>query len=230
MADPRPLREQLELVRAYWELIQPASVRAFDELSAQVAAEGEAPGLAAGEQAPDFTLPDAHGEPIRLDDLLAQRHVVLAFYRGGWCPYCDLQLRAYDRAIHEIEASGGCLVAVSPQTPDHSLSGVERNALRFHVLSDVGNLVARRYRLVFALPPDVTAIQAGNDVRLPEWNGAEAAEELPVPATFVIARGGRIELAHVNADYTRRLEPDAIVAALGRLPTEDRGGVSSALR
>lgn len=216
MAEDRSLQEQLDLVRAYWELIQPESVQAFDEVNEYVAESAGAPGLRVGDVAPDFTLPDALGAKTRLSDLLRDRHVVLAFYRGSWCPYCNLQLRAYDRVLDNIDAAGGALVAVSPMTPERSLAGAEKNDLRFRVLSDHGNAVARAYRLVFQLPPNVTEIQADNGIRLEDWNDADA-EELPVPGTFVIDRDGTIVLAHVNPDYTRRLDPEAIVAALHRI-------------
>jgi peroxiredoxin len=169
---------------------------------------------AAGDRAPGFELPDQAGRPVRLAALLERGPVVLAFYRGGWCPYCNLQLRAYQRALPEMRALGAELVAVSPQIPDASLSTAERNELAYPVLSDVGNRVARAYGIVFALPSEVIEYYVehrGHD--LTAANGDDSWE-LPVPATFVIDRDGTVRLADVDPDYTRRLEPAAILAAL----------------
>jgi peroxiredoxin len=139
---------------------------------------------------------------------------VLTFYRGGWCPYCNLALRAYQRALPELHARGAELVAVSPQLPDSSLSTAERNALTFAVLSDAGNRVARDYGLVFAVPDEVVAYYREHRQHdLTAANGP-GAWELPVPATFVIAPDATVVLADVDPDYTRRLEPAAILTAL----------------
>src|SRR5207248_6937010 len=108
-----------------------------------------ASGLREGTLAPDFTLPDVHGRAVTLSALLQLGPVVLTFYRGEWCPYCNLQLRAYEAILSQIRALGASLVAVSPQTPDHSLATMEKKGLTFPVLSDAGNEVARRYGLVY---------------------------------------------------------------------------------
>jgi peroxiredoxin len=171
----------------------------------------------AGDRAPEFALPSARGETVRLGELLARGPVVVAFYRGGWCPYCNLQLRAYERVLGEIHALGASLVAISPQLPDGSLSTVERDELSFPVLSDVGNVVARAYGLVFAVPEDVVRFYAeAKGFDLAAVNGAARAE-LPVPGCFVIGRDGVVALADVDPDYTRRLEPAAILDALREL-------------
>jgi peroxiredoxin len=123
-------------------------------------------------------------------------------------------LRAYQRVLDEIGALGGSLVAVSPQLPDDSLSTVEKNELRFEVLSDVRNDVARRFGLVFRLDEVLIPIYKERfGIDLPARNGDDSWE-LPVPGTFVIARDGLIRLAHADPDYTRRLEPTAILEAL----------------
>jgi peroxiredoxin len=169
---------------------------------------------AAGDTAPGFTLPDARGGEVALATLLERGPVVLTFYRGGWCPYCNIALRAYERALPELRERGAELVAVSPQLPDASLSTAERNALSFPVLSDVGNLVAREYGLVFTVPDEViTYYREHRKHDLTAANGP-GDWELPVPATFVIAPDGTVVLADVDPDYTRRLEPAAILEAL----------------
>lgn len=138
---------------------------------------------------------------------------MLTFYRGGWCPYCNLQLRAYQAALPQIAALGARLVAISPQLPDNSLGTVEKNALTFDVLSDAGNTVARSYGLVYALPAELREALRSNDKALSRINGDESWE-LPVPATYVIGKDGRVLLASLHIDYRTRLEPEAILAAL----------------
>ncbi|MEM0924882.1 MAG: peroxiredoxin-like family protein [Planctomycetota bacterium] len=169
-----------------------------------------------GQIAPGFKLPDANGNTIELSSLLDNGPVVLTFYRGGWCPYCNIELRALQSALPQIQSQGASLVAVSPQTPDQSLSTAEKNELEFRVLSDFGNQVAADYGLVFSLPEPLRPIYADFGIDLPAYNGDETFE-LPVPATYVIDREGYVRYAFVNADYRRRAEPSDIVAALESL-------------
>lgn len=169
--------------------------------------------IGGGDEAPGFDLPGINGSRVVVGDLLRQGPVVLTFYRGGWCPYCNLQLRAYQAALPRIAALGARLVAVSPQLPDNSLDTVEKNALTFDVLSDAGNEPARRYGLVYALPAELREALRSNDKALSRINGDDSWE-LPVPATYVIGNDGRILLASLHVDYRTRLEPEAILAAL----------------
>lgn len=166
--------------------------------------------------APDFALPNAVGKSIVLKDLLRSGPVVLTFYRGGWCPYCNIQLRAYQSILSRISALGARLVAISPQLPDSSLDTVQKNALTFDVLSDVGNEVARSYGLVYSLPEEIRAALRSNNKALPAINGNESWE-LPVPATYVVARDGLVALAYVEVDYRTRLEPEALLTCLKSL-------------
>ena len=115
--------------------------------------------LQVGSKAPDFSLPDAHGKPVTLSALLTKGPVVVTFYRGGWCPFCDLQLRAYQGALGAIHDLGAELVAISPQTPDYALLDVEKKQLTFPVLTDKGNAVARDFKLVFALSEALRKLQ-----------------------------------------------------------------------
>ena len=168
--------------------------------------------LKAGETAPDFTLPDAYGEPVSLSALLAHGSVVLTFYRGDWCPFCNLTLRAYQKILPEINALHATLVAVSPQNPDNTLLTVEHKELTYPVLSDLGNQVARLYRLVWSIPED----QRSTSANLPQYNGDDAWE-LPLTGTFVIKPDGIVKLASVDADWTHRLEPQVIVETLRQI-------------
>ena len=169
-----------------------------------------------GAIAPDFRLPDVKGDLVSLMDLLRHGPIVVTFYRGGWCPYCNIQLRAYQAALPQITALGARLVAISPQLPEQSLSTAQADELTFYVLSDVGNQAARRFGLVYALPEELRAALRSNNKALPGINGDESWE-LPVPATYVIAQDGRITLAYVEVDYRKRLRPEAILDALRSL-------------
>lgn len=175
--------------------------------------------LKEGDRVEDFILMDAHGSPLRLQQMLSEGPVVVAFYRGGWCPYCNIELRGLQRALPQMQKLGASLVAISPQLPDNSLSTEEKNGLRFPVLSDVGNAIARRFGIVFTLPPDLLATYEGFQHGLHRMNGEQGATELPIPATFVLDRSGVVQLAYVDEDYTRRLDPEVILNKLQQLAT-----------
>ena len=184
---------------------------ATEDLVASGIAEQSA---SAGSAAPAFSLPNVHGEPVASESLWAEGSTVISFYRGGWCPYCNIELRALQERLPEIEALGARLVAITPETPDNALSTQEKNEIAFEVLSDGGNQVASAFGLTFRLPDAVNDLykgQFGIDI---EASNGEASQTLPVPATFVIGKGGKVLKAFVDADYTKRAEPDEIIAAL----------------
>ncbi|NJR62365.1 MAG: AhpC/TSA family protein [Cyanobacteria bacterium CRU_2_1] len=172
--------------------------------------------LQMGDRAPEFVLPNAVGQSIRLTERLAQGPVILTFYRGGWCPYCNLELRAYQQVLPQIKQLGASLIAISPQTPDASLSTAEKNDLAFDVLSDVGSEVAQAYGIAFELPDELKALYTELGHALPDSNGTEDWK-LPVPATFVIDQNQQIVLAHIDVDYRNRLEPMEAIAAVEHL-------------
>ena len=178
-----------------------------------------------GEAAPDFALPNALGETVRLSELLRDSAVVLSFYRGQWCPYCGAQLELLQAQLPAFEARGASLVSVSPQSPDTSLSTVEKLGLGYEVLSDLGNEVARRYGIAFRLPEVFRTAYDRLGIDLPSFNGDDSFE-LPVPATYVIGRDGIIAFAHVDADYTRRAEVPGILGALQDLEPEAAAAAS----
>lgn len=171
--------------------------------------------LKAGDRLPPITLPNATGETVAVPDLLAQGPVVIAFYRGGWCPYCNLELRALQQYLSQIKAAGASLVAISPETPDNSLSTAEQHNLTFEVLSDVGNGIARSLGLVFTVPENLRPIYQNFGIDLLASNGDDSFE-LPLPATYIVGQDGVILHAFVDADYTKRLDPEEIVAILQR--------------
>jgi peroxiredoxin len=167
----------------------------------------------AGDRAPAFRLPDARGGEVALAELLADGPVVLVFYRGAWCPYCNLQLAAFQSALADIRAAGAAVVAVSPQTPDQSLTLAERHALAFPVLSDSGNAVARDYGLVFTQSETVTATSRQLGIELADFNGDDS-NTLPAASTFVIGEDGMIRFASVSGDYRWRIGPEEVLDAL----------------
>ena len=205
------LRSQNQLSRS--RIPQEALV-VMDAATAAVAASGivEA-SLQVGETVPPFVLPDPTGNSVAILDLLAGGPVVLAFYRGGWCPYCSTQLRALQAVLPELRHAEATLLAISPQTPDNSLSTAEKLELACPVLSDAGNRVARSFGLVFSVPESLRGVYQGFGIDLPAANGDESFE-LPVPATYVIRRDGMVVWRFVDPDYTRRAEPGDVLAAL----------------
>ncbi|MFK5914671.1 MAG: peroxiredoxin-like family protein [Woeseiaceae bacterium] len=166
-----------------------------------------------GDKAPDFSLPNIHGRQTKLSDLLKDGPVVINFYRGGWCPFCSLELKGYQNILSEIQKEGANLVGISPQTPDNSLSTAENFSLEFEVLSDSGNSVANAYGLVFELEQAIREIYRSFEFTLPEINGDDSWT-LPIPATYVINQDGTVVWADVNANYTVRAEPSDVLQAL----------------
>jgi len=171
---------------------------------------------AVGAGFPRLTLPDQRGRPADLGAMADARPLVVVFYRGGWCPYCNLELRAYQQRLAEIERVGARLVAVSPETPDHTLDTAQKNDLAFDVLSDVEGRLADALAIRFELSPAVKAIYQKFGHDLPAHNG-DGKWSLPIPATYVVARGGRIAFAHVEPDYRLRADPGDVLAALAKL-------------
>lgn len=169
--------------------------------------------LKVGDSLPDAILSDASGKSVSLSGVNKQGPLVITFYRGGWCPYCNLELKAYQDILGEITELGGQLVAISPEKPDNSLSTTEKNALTFPVLTDTGNRFAKAMGVAFELPIDLQNLFSGSGLNLQEMN-ADTGWTLPVPATFVVDGSSEIILADVDPDYTRRLEPSEVLAAL----------------
>ncbi|MEM9353187.1 MAG: peroxiredoxin-like family protein [Planctomycetota bacterium] len=176
----------------------------------------EASALNEGDQAFDFSLPNATGNEIQLSDLYAKGPVVLTWYRGGWCPYCNISLQAMQQALPAIQSAGGTLVAVTPETPDNTLTTTEKNELKFIVLSDAGNQIASEYGLVFKLADAVSPLYKRFGIDLEATNGTDS-DELPLAATYVIDATGKIRWAFLDADYTKRAEPADVVEALKAL-------------
>jgi peroxiredoxin len=187
-----------------------AMARGTEEVRA-TGVEGQALGV--GHQMPDFELTNQHGEARRFSDLLAKSPVVLNVYRGGWCPYCNLEMKALHDALDDIKGYGAQLVGMAPETPDKATSTAERHQLEIDILSDPGNQVSARLGLVFELPAHLRPIYEGLGIDIPGYNGDDSFT-LPVPATYIVRQDGTVAHAFVNADYTKRLEPAEIVRHL----------------
>ena len=169
--------------------------------------------LGTGDRMPDFTLPNQHGEMRRFADFLADSPVVLNIYRGGWCPYCNFEMKALADVLPEIKAAGARLVGMAPEDPDHALDTANRHEIDIEILSDTGNAVSEQLGLVFSLAEELRPIYLGAGLDIPAYNGDDSFR-LPVPATYIVGTDGIIKADFVNADYTRRMEPAEIVAVL----------------
>ena len=187
--------------------IHPVMERATAELIASGAA---ARALKVGDRAPAFMLNDPDGSPVSSADLLAKGPLVVSFYRGVWCPYCNMELQALEKARPAIEAAGASLIAISPQKPANSRRSARENSLGFSILSDPGNAVAAAFGLRFALPDYLVDLYKKLGNNLPLTNGDDSWT-LPMPGRFAISHDGTVLYAEVNPDYTQRPEPDDLL-------------------
>jgi peroxiredoxin len=187
----------------------------FEKLHASHTGENA---ITTGDIAPDFTLPDATGAAVNLRNKLNEGPVILSFYRGGWCPFCNLELQALQALLPEIRALGANLIGISPETPDNSMTTAEKHRLEFDVLSDIGNKTARDYGLIFTVYEEMRPLYLKWGLDVPASNG-DNSWELPVPATYVIDTSCVARAAHVDKDYTKRMEPEQIMTALRNIRT-----------
>lgn len=165
---------------------------------------------------PDFELQNATGETVGLSDLLEKGPLVISFYRGGWCPYCNLELKALQDSLWAIREQGAQLVAITPEVPDQSLSTREKNDLEFEVLTDHENQVAKTLGIVHQIDDELDAIYQSFGINVEEHN-QDGKNELPLPATYVIDQNRIIRWAFVRADYRLRAEPAEVIEALKQL-------------
>jgi len=178
--------------------------------------------LGVGDAAPDFELPDPSGRLVRLRELLADGPVIVSFYRGQWCPFCNLELRGLQRALGEVVAAGATLVAISPNKPDVTADTVAELDLEYPVLSDHDNQVARMFNLVYEMTQENidSYREIGRDIGTLNGTGKW---ELPVPATYVIDSGGTIRYAFVDLNHRRRAEPSEVAAIAAHLSRTEAG-------
>lgn len=168
-----------------------------------------------GDTAPKFTLQNALGKEVSLKTYLDKGPVVLVYYRGGWCPYCNLTLHYLQEELPNFKAQGATLIAISPEVPDQSITTAEKHELAFEVLSDVGNKVAKQYGVVFKLTDEVAKIY-NEKFDLNTHNG-DNSNELPLAATYIINSAGVIEYAFLDVDYRNRAEPSELTAFIKKM-------------
>ncbi len=210
------LKEQLAEYRAGWYKRVPAERQAImqrhiDQLRNGAIARTM---LKAGDRAPAIVLKNARGTAVDVGTLLKKGPVIVTFYRGGWCPYCNFELKAYQEILPQIAAAGASLVAISPEKPDDSLSTAEKNALTFEVLSDIGQKVGRAFGLVYDFTEELKSAYHEFNIDIPARNGTPGEWALPVSATYVVDRDGTIIYAHTDADYRDRADPREVLAAV----------------
>jgi len=214
-----PLQERLDAFKADFESNKapPEVVAVFHRATADLIATGQAKlALKAGDRAPAFALADQDGKTRTLAELLAQGPVVITFYRGVWCPYCNMDLEAMEAVAAKVRAAGANLVAISPQTAANSRKAQNDHKLSFPVLGDPGNEVANLFGLRFRLPDDLAGIYKQFGIDLQQFNG-DGSQTLPMPARYVIGSDSIVRYAEVNPDYTRRPDPAELLPALERV-------------
>ncbi|HSM87404.1 MAG TPA: peroxiredoxin-like family protein [Candidatus Limnocylindrales bacterium] len=215
------LAEQLgELTRKLRALVPAERLTTIDRAIAQLKDSGISDhALKRGDAAPAFQLPDGDGMLWRSADMLRRGPLVIVFYRGRWCAYCNTQLAAMQEIHSKIAAAGASLVAISPQTEKHTYMTRDMHKLRFPVLSDAGNRVARSFGLVYRVPPDLQKMYESIMTKLPGYNG-DQSWELPVPATYIVQKDATISWSRVDPDWRERPELEEILRKLDGKGTE----------
>ncbi len=217
------LQDKLDAFKADFEAGKPpyrvprSVIDTMHKATAELIASGAAQrARKAGDRAPDFILNDPDGKQVSSAELLQRGPMIISFYRGVWCPYCNMELQALQAALPELTATGASVVAISPQIAANSRKSVRQNGLDFPILSDPGNAVAAAFGLRFALPDYLVDLYASLRNDLPAFNGDDSWT-LPMPARYVIAQDGTIVYAEVNPDYTLRPDPSELLPVLRQL-------------
>ena len=213
--DTRPLREIFaERKKLIAQYVPPATQAIHERVVSDLNASGMLAGvLQVGAKIPEFTLQDHNKKPVTSSALLAKGRLVVCFIRGRWCPFCVGQLEAMNFIVPQIREAGAELIAVSPQIVSQAFFMADQHRLRFPLLSDPQNEVARKFGLVYRVPEEQQALYRRTFVNLPHANGDDSWE-LPIPATFIVDRDGAVTYAYANPDYTERPEPLDILARL----------------
>lgn len=172
--------------------------------------------LNVGGKMPDFTLSDAAGKTVNSKDLRKTGNLVIVFYRGAWCPFCNTYLRSLQKRLTDITAAGGRLIAISVETPDSSMAIAKKNEVAFTVLSDPGLETARKFGIVYQLAAETDKQYKSYGLDLAKRN-AMGKPELPLSATYIVNKKGKIVYAFLEADYKKRAEPDVIIAELAKI-------------
>ena len=186
----------------------------YHDATAKLIASGVAEkSLQIGDKIPEFSLPNIDGDLISSTELLKLGPLVINFYRGGWCGYCNLELQALQRSLNEIKETGATLVAISPNLPQETRATAEKHALEFDVLNDMGNKVASQYGVTYTLDERLQPLYKNYGIDLEASNGDDS-QILPLPATYVVNQQGEVTFSFVDADYTKRADPDEVIAAI----------------
>jgi peroxiredoxin len=213
-----PLRDQLAEYRAGWFKRVPADRQAIMERHIAQLRDGLAKkALKTGDRAPAIVLGNVHGKTVNVAAQLKNGPVVVTFYRGGWCPYCNLELKAFQQILPDIKAAGASLVAISPEKPDDTLTTAQKNSLSFEVLSDVGQKVGRAFGLVYQFSDELRSAYDGFGLDIPAKNDADEWA-LPISATYVIDQDGMIIYAYTDPDYRDRADPLDVLKVLKQQP------------
>lgn len=178
------------------------------------------PGIHIGEKVPDFELNDAFGKTISLTEELKKGPVVLVFYRGAWCPYCNLHLHVLQESIEEFTKLGARLILITPQKPDKSAEQLKKDGFKFDVLSDLDSKVMKDYKLYFEVPTDLLTLYKKFGIDLETYNG-NGRNVLPVPGSFVIDQQGIVRAMQASTDYKKRMEPKAMIDALKQIKSAE---------
>ncbi|HEY4104643.1 MAG TPA: peroxiredoxin-like family protein [Polyangiaceae bacterium] len=213
------LQEKLDAFKSHFEskVAPPHVVALFHRTTDELIATGQAErSLKVGDIAPTFTLKTAEGELVSSTDMLERGPLIVTFYRGVWCPYCNIDLQAIEEVAKEIRSLGAQLVSISMQTGANSLKSQRQNKLSYPILVDEGGKTADAFGIRFRLQDELIEAYKGFDVDLPVING-ESSWTLPMPARYVIAQDGTVAYAEVSPDYTKRPDPSELVMALKQL-------------
>jgi peroxiredoxin len=213
------LQDKLDAFKAHFEtkVATPEVVEIFHRTMAELIATGQAErALKVGDLAPTFRLVNAEGELVSSQQMLEQGPLVVTFYRGVWCPYCNIDLQAIEETAEAIRALGAQLVAVSMQTPENSLRSQRQNKLSYPILTDAGGKTADAFGIRWRLQDELIDVHKGFNIDLAVING-EPSWTLPMPARYIIGRDGKIAYAEVSPDYTKRPDPGELLPVLRAL-------------
>jgi len=178
------------------------------------------PGIKVGKMAPDFTLKNAFGEEINLKQELRKGPVILVFYRGAWCPFCNMHLHVLQQSLPQFKKYGAQLITITPQTPDKSAEQIGKDGYPFQVLSDLDSQVMKDYKLYFEIPDDLVSVYKHVGLDIEAFNG-KGRNVLPVPGSFVIDKNGIVRAMQARTDYKLRMEPEAIIDAMMQISSDN---------